>query len=98
MGGDTVRATQRTALREAGFTEPQTNALAMALEPLATKEDLRLLATKEDLLLTNGDLKSALEALRKDLEALRIDQRWMKWVGGAIGVAVLAELVSGLFS
>lgn len=90
-----MRATQRTALREAGFTKAQTNALALALEPLATKEDLRLLATKEDLLLTKGDLKSALEALRKDLEALRIDQRWMKWAGGAIGLAVLAELVSG---
>ena len=77
-----MRAVQRTALREAGFTEPQTNALAMALEPLATKEDL----------------KGVVEALRKDLEVLRVDLRWMKWVGGAIGVAALAELVSGLFS
>ena len=75
MGGDTVRATQRTALREAGFTEAQTNALAMALEPLATKEDL----------------KSMVEVLRNDL-------RWMKWVGGAIGLTVLAELVSGFYS
>jgi len=70
-----VRATQRTALREAGFTEAQTNALAMALEPLATKEDL----------------KSMVEGLRNDL-------RWMKWVGGAIGLTVLAELVSGFYS
>jgi len=70
-----VRATQRTALREAGFTEAQTNALAMALEPLATKEDL----------------KSMVEVLRNDL-------RWMKWVGGAIGLTVLAELVSGFYS
>ena len=85
-----MRATQRTALREAGFTEPQTNALAMALEPLATKEDLKGLATKED-------LKGVAEALRKDLEVLRIEMRWMKWVGGAIGLAVLAELVSGVF-
>ncbi len=86
-----MRATQRTALREAGFTEPQTNALAMALEPLATKEDLKALATKED-------LKGVAEALRKDLEVLRIEMRWMKWVGGAIGLAVLAELVSGVFA
>ena len=77
-----MRATQRTALREAGFTEPQTNALAMALEPLATKEDL----------------KGVVEAVRKDLEVLRIELRWMKWVGGAIGLAVLAELVSGVFA
>lgn len=77
-----MRATQRTALREAGFTEAQTNALAMALEPLATKEDL----------------KGVLEVLRKDMEVLRTDLRWMKWVGGAIGVAVLAEMVGGLFS
>nr|MDE0501647.1 hypothetical protein [bacterium] len=70
-----MRATQRTALREAGFTEAQTNALAMALEPLATKEDL----------------KRMVEVLRKDL-------RWMKWVGGAIGLAVLAEMVSGFYS
>ena len=77
-----MKAVQRSALREAGFTEPQTNALAMALEPLATKEDL----------------KSFAEAVRKDLEVLRIDLRWMKWIGGAIGVAVLAELIGGFFS
>jgi len=47
----------------------------MALEPLATKEDL----------------KSMVEVLRNDL-------RWMKWVGGAIGLTVLAELVSGFYS
>ena len=84
-----MKAAQRSTLREAGFTEPQTNALALALEPLATKEDL--LATKEE-------LKGLLEVLRKDLDTLRVDVRWMKWVGGAIGLAVLAELVSGYFS
>ena len=83
-----MEAAQRSALREAGFTGPQTNALAMALEPLATKEDL--LAVKEEL---KGDLTE----IRGDLTALSIDVRWMKWVGGAIGLAVLAELVSGLF-
>ncbi|MDE0131814.1 MAG: hypothetical protein OXQ32_06070 [bacterium] len=77
-----MKAVQRSALREAGFTEPQTNALAMALEPLATKEDL--LATKEE--------------LKGVLEVLRTDQRWMKWLGGAIGLTVLAEVVSGFFS
>ncbi|MDE0188767.1 MAG: hypothetical protein OXN80_06680 [bacterium] len=77
-----MKAVQRSALREAGFTEPQTNALAMALEPLATKEEL----------------KGLLEVLRKDLEVLRTDQRWMKWLGGAIGLTVLAEVVSGFFS
>ncbi len=45
-----MKAVQSSALREAGFTEPQTNALAIALEPLATKEGL----------------KRALEVLRKD--------------------------------
>lgn len=74
-GGGIVRTTQRTALREAGFAEAQTNALAMAPEPLATKEDLRNM-----------------------VEVLRNDLRWIKWVGGAIGVAVLAELVGGLFA
>ena len=77
-----MKAVQRRALREAGFTEAQTNALAMALEPLATKEDLR----------------DVLEAFRKDLEVLRLDLRWMKWIGGAIGVSVMAELVGGFFS
>ncbi len=70
-----MKAVQRTALREAGFTEAQTDALAMALEPLATKEDLRRM-----------------------VELIRNDLRWMKWVGGAIGIAALAELVSGFFS
>ena len=77
-----MRTTQRTALREAGFTKAQTNALAMALEPLATREDLRQMAQ---------DLTNMVEVLRNDL-------RWIKWVGGAIGLAVLAELVSGLFA
>ena len=93
-----MRSTQRTALREAGFTEPQTNAFAMALEPLATKEDLKGLATKEDLNGAVGALRNDLEGLRKDLEVLRVEMRWMKWVGGAIGLAVLAELASGLFA
>ena len=64
-----TKASQRSALREAGFTEPQTNALAMVLD-----------------------------GIRTDLDAIRIDLRWMKWVGGAIGLAVLAEVVSGFFS
>ena len=93
-----MRATQRSALREAGFTEPQTNALAMALEPLATKEDLKGLATKEDLSGAVGGLRNDLDGLRKDVEVLRVELRWMKWVGGAISLAVLAELASGLFA
>ncbi len=64
-----TKASQRSALREAGFTEPQTNALAMVLDEIRT-----------------------------DLDAIRIDIRWMKWVGGAIGLAVLAEMGSGFFS
>ncbi len=57
-----MKAVQRTALREAGFAEPQMNALAMALEPLATKEDL----------------KGVVEVIRYDLEAIRNDLRWIK--------------------
>ncbi len=76
-----MKTAQRSALREAGFTEAQTNALALALEPLATKEDLRAVEA----------------ALRNDMAVLHIDLRWMKWIGGAIGLAVLAELVGRLF-
>ena len=54
----------------------------MALDPLATKEDP----------------KGVVEADRKDLEVIRVELRWMKWVGGAIGLAVLAEPASGFFS
>lgn len=77
------------------FSEPQTNALAMALQPLATKEDLKGLATKEDLSGAVGVLRNDLEGLRKDLEALRVD---LRWVGGAIGLTVLTEAVIRLFS
>ena len=70
----------------------------MALQPLATKEDLKGLATKEDLSGAVGVLRNDLEGLRKDLEALRVDLRWMKWVGGAIGLTVLTEAVIRLFS
>jgi len=90
-----MKSAQRSALREAGFTDPQTNALAMALEPLATKEDL--LAVKEELKGDLADIRGDLTALRGDLTALSIDVRWMKWVGGAIGLAVLAEMISGFF-
>ena len=83
-----MRTTQRTALRESGFTEAQTNALALALEPLATKEDLRNVAEM---------LRNDMAALRNDMAVLRTDLRWMKWVGGAVCLAVLAELVSGFF-
>ena len=91
-----MRDVRRTAFREAGFTEAQTNALVMALEPLATKEDLRSFseALRGDL----GTLRGDLEALRSDVAVLRNDFRWMKWVGGAIGVAVLTEMVSGFFT
>ncbi len=83
-----MKVTQRTALREAGFTEAQTNALAMALEPLVTKEDLQGVAEA---------LRNDLAAFRNELAVLRNDLRWMKWVGGAIGLAVLAELASRFF-
>lgn len=90
-----MKVTQRTALREAGFTEAQTNALAMALEPLVTKEDLQGVAEvlRNDLAVLRNDLA----VLRNDQTVFRNDLRWMKWVGGAIGMAVLAELVSRFF-
>ena len=34
-----TKASQRSALREAGFTEPQTNALAMVLDAIRTDLD-----------------------------------------------------------
>ena len=83
-----MQITQRTALRESGFTEAQTNALALALEPLATKEDLRAV---------EAALRNDMVVLRNDMAVLHIDLRWMKWIGGAIGLAVLAELVGRLF-
>lgn len=83
---------QRAALREAGFTKAQANALVMGLEPLATKEDLE--ALRGDLEALRGDVGG----LRGDLAVMGNDLRWMKWVGGAIGIAVLTELVSGSFS
>lgn len=61
----------------------------MALKPLETKEDVSGAV---------GVLRNDLEGLRRDLEVLRVALRWMKWVGGAIGLTVLAELVSGSFS
>ena len=67
----------------------------MALEPL---EALEPLATKEDPSGVIGVLRTDLGGLRKDLEVLRVDLRWMKWVGGAIGLTVLTEIVSGFFS
>ncbi len=90
-----MKAVQRTALREAGFTEAQTNALAIALEPFATREDLRSMV--EELRHDVEELRHDVGVLRHDMGVLRNDLRWMKWVGGAIGVAVLTEMVSSLF-
>ena len=79
----------------------------MALEPLATKEDLRVLSAevRGDLAAMRKDhegLRGDLVAMRKDhegfrgdLAVMRNDMRWMKWVGGAIGIAVLTEIFSG---
>jgi len=44
------------------------------------------------------EIRTDLGAMRQDLDAMRIDIRRMKWVGGAIGLAVLAEMVGGFFS
>ena len=126
-----MNISQREALRESGFTEVQTTALVMALEPLATKEDLRVLSAelrgdlaamrkdhegfrgdlavmrkdhegfRGDLEALRGDLavmRKDHEGFRGDLAVIRNDMRWMKWVGGAIGIAVLTEILSGSFS
>ena len=108
-----METTQRSTLREAGFTGTQTNALAAALEPLATKDgqavlrgdvtELRSDVTelRSDVTQLQGDvteLRSDVTELRSDLAVLCVDVRWMKWVGGAIGLTVLAEMVSGFFS
>lgn len=87
-----MNISQRAALQEAGFAEAQTNALVMALEPLATKEDLAGLRKDHEV------FRGELAGVREDLAVIRNDLRWMKWVGGAIGIAVLTELVSGSFS
>ncbi len=63
--------------------------MAIALEPLATKEDLSGAI---------GVLRTDLGGLRKDLAVLRVELRWMKRVGGASGLTVLTKVVSGLFS
>ncbi|MYH05106.1 MAG: hypothetical protein F4194_01270 [Acidimicrobiia bacterium] len=115
-----METTQRSTLREAGFTGTQTNALAAALEPLATKDgqavlrgdltelqgdvtELRSDVTelRSDVTQLQGDvteLRGDVTELRSDLAVLCVDVRWMKWVGGAIGLTVLAEMVSGFFS
>ena len=79
-----MQTAQRSALREAGFTEIQTGALTVAFEPLATKEDMTI-------------LQDRLTALSNQVAVLHNDMRWMKWIGGAVGITVLAELVSRVF-
>jgi len=106
---DTLTYARR--LREVGVPQEQAEAHAEALaaavtETLATKQDLRELATKQDLAATNRDLAAVMQELRESTASLRqelrelaattkqdmreLELRLTVRLGGMIGVSVAA--------
>jgi hypothetical protein len=92
---DTLTYARR--LREVGVPQEQAEAHAEALaaavtETLATKEDLRALATKQDLhelaVATKRDLHELAVATKRDLHELEL--RLTLRLGGMVGVSVAA--------
>ena len=95
---DTLTYARR--LREVGVPQEQAEAHAEALaaavtETLATKQDLRELATKQYLAATNRDLAAVMQELRELTATTKQDMRELELrltvrLGGMIGVSVAA--------
>ena len=102
---DTLRISKR--LREAGFSEPQAEAMTgvlhdaqeVALGDLATKADL--LATKADLKYEIKDLRSELKLeisdVRQDIASLKGDVAILKWAIGIIVAGIIALVMKAFF-
>lgn len=83
--------TLKTDLLDGGMPEPQATAIVKAL----ANADVGQLATKADI----ADVRTEIEALRSEMnmkiEALRGDNKLLRWMGGAIlafQVLVLGKL------
>ena len=101
---DTLRFAER--LEKAGLTREQAAEFSKALgdfmqEKLVTKEDLRNLATKEDLHQLKSELKEDLHQLKSELKensqkfATKDDMRWL--FGATIAILTLVMTAFKLF-
>jgi DNA-binding transcriptional MerR regulator len=85
MAIDTLKVARR--LREAGFTEPQAEAVVEAVRDGADNADL---ATKHDLALLGAELRAEIAEVRGEIREL--EQRFIARIE-----AVKAEMVSRMF-
>jgi len=97
MAIDTLKVAKR--LREAGFTDPQAEAVVAAIQDAAEGAEF---ATKGDLVEARTELKAEIAALRADLktqiEAVRSEQRESALRLEARIEAIKADILNRVFS
>ncbi len=97
MAIDTLKVAKR--LREAGFTDPQAEAVVAAVQDAAEGAEF---ATKGDLVEARTELKAEIAALRADLktqiEAVRSEQRESALRLEARIEAIKADILNRVFS
>lgn len=94
---DTLKLAEQLE-HEAGFDAPRARAMARILAEntggnLATREDIKELATKSELLATKGELRAEIQDLRGDIRVLYwITGTTLAGVTGLLGIAVTIAL------
>ena len=89
MAIDTLKVARR--LREAGFSEPQAEALVAAVQEGSEGADL---ATKGDLALLNAQIRTEIESVKGSIEAAKSEMlgRMFQMILGAVLVNFVAML------
>src|SRR5439155_17090329 len=101
MAIDTLKVAKR--LREAGFTEPQAEAVTAAVQEATEEAEF---ATKADIAEVKAEIREAglrleakIEAIRADIGAMKADilNRVFGWIPGALVVNIVA-IVGAMFA
>ena len=101
MAIDTLKVAKR--LREAGFTEPQAEAVTVAVREATEEAEF---ATKADMSEVKAEIREAelrleakIEAIRSDMGAMKADilNRVFGWILGALVVNIVA-IVGAMFA
>ncbi len=101
MAIDTLKVAKR--LREAGFTEPQAEAVTAAVQEATEEAEF---ATKADIAELKAEIREAelrleakIEAIRADMGAMKADilNRVFGWILGALVVNIVA-IVGAMFA
>lgn len=91
---DTLRISKR--LREAGFSEPQAEAVTGVLHD-AQEVALGDLATKSDLRDIRSEMRELRSEVKTDIASLKADVAVLKWAVGLIVAGVIALVMKAFF-